>query len=401
MPAKSHNFSFTSEVRYWFPFDSSKTYTLKFLGDDDVWVFINRRLAVDLGGIHAAVGCNSLVATCPIGQVDVSATNNFGMTNGNVYEVVVFQAERQKTSSSYQLTLSRASTARRPRAGRPAATAWSTPPEQCDNGTANNTGGYNKCTADCKLGPYCGDMMVTDAESLRQRAQRRRLRRDAPAAARAASCPRVAATCSSRPNTASSATTASTAAPTAAARRPCQRAGYCGDGKVQSPQEQCDDGANDGTYGNCGDPMMPLPNCQFGPRCGDGVVQDQYGEQCEPTATNDPNCTKACRKPGICGDGVVTAPEQCDYGAVDNNGDYGGCAPGCILAPHCGDGVRNGPEDCDDGVNDNSYGGCSPQCKLAPHCGDGMTNQPYEQCDDGVNNGPTGTCSTVCKFNIL
>jgi cysteine-rich repeat protein len=180
----------------------------------------------------------------------------------------------------------------------------------------------------------------------------------------------------------------------------CQRAGYCGDGKVQSPQEQCDDGANDGTYGNCGNPTMPLPNCQFGPRCGDGVVQDQYGEQCEPMSSSDPNCTAACRRPGICGDGVKTAPEQCDSGAVDNNGEYGGCAPGCVLAPHCGDAVKNGPEECDDGVNDNSYGGCSPVCKLAAHCGDGMTNPPYEMCDDGVNNGPMGECSTVCKFNV-
>ena len=49
-----HNFSFTSEVRYWFPYDSTKTYKLDFLGDDDVWMFVNRRLAVDIGGIHTA-----------------------------------------------------------------------------------------------------------------------------------------------------------------------------------------------------------------------------------------------------------------------------------------------------------------------------------------------------------
>jgi cysteine-rich repeat protein len=145
---------------------------------------------------------------------------------------------------------------------------------------------------------------------------------------------------------------------------------------------------------------MQLPNCGLAPRCGDGIVQDAYGEACEPRSSNDPDCTVACRKPGVCGDGLKSDSEQCDYGANGNTGEYGGCAPGCILAPHCGDGIKNGPEACDDGILDNSYGGCSPQCKLAPHCGDGMVAQGYEQCDLGADNGPDTACSVVCKFNI-
>jgi fibro-slime domain-containing protein len=146
-----HNFSFTSEVRYWFQYDSTKSYTLDFTGDDDVWLFINRQLAVDLGGIHIPVQ----------GSVTFGAgtATKFGLTNGQVYEVAVFQAERQTTGSSYRLTLS----------GFNAGASQCTPTcgdgivsigEECDDGAANNTGGYGGCTSDCKLGPYCGDGIV-------------------------------------------------------------------------------------------------------------------------------------------------------------------------------------------------------------------------------------------------
>ena len=32
--------------------------------------------------------------------------------------------------------------------------------EQCDNGEAENTGGHNRCNADCTIGEYCGDGVV-------------------------------------------------------------------------------------------------------------------------------------------------------------------------------------------------------------------------------------------------
>jgi fibro-slime domain-containing protein len=148
-----HNFSFTSEVRYWFQYDARSTYKLDFLGDDDVWLFVNKKLAVDLGGIHSPVSGSVTFGA--------GATANFGLQDGQVYEVAVFQAERQTDGSSYQLTLS----------GFSSAPSECTPVcgdgilgigEECDDGV--NAGGYGKCGPGCKIGEYCGDGVVQSAE---------------------------------------------------------------------------------------------------------------------------------------------------------------------------------------------------------------------------------------------
>jgi fibro-slime domain-containing protein len=413
----THNFSFTTEVRFWFGYDSTKTYKLSFVGDDDVWVFVNKHVAVDIGGIHASVQgvltltngtATSVVTNVAAGAaVDITNTPNLGtLTNGGVYEIVVFQAERQTTASTYQLTLSGFNAAKsvcKPVCGgtNPAVS----PGEQCDNGTVGNCDSgtadcYNKCTTTCTLGPRCGDGILQKDHEQCDNGKNA----DGYGASSTNACgpgcttPKSCGDAQVQLDYGEECDNGSANSDTAygGCTTKCKLGPSCGDGVLNgttSHLEACDDGVNDGTYGTCS------PGCAVPPRCGDGVVQSDWGEACEPTMSNDPSCTADCRLPGACGDGKVDPGELCDYGKALNNGDYGTCNSNCTLAPYCGDGVTNGPEQCDLGkdLNVGDYGGCTATCKLGPHCGDGAINGA-EECDDGSANGSaTSSCTTACK----
>lgn len=90
-----HNYHFTTELRFFFRYQGDEQ--LFFTGDDDVWVFVNERLAIDLGGVHGAMSGSV--------SLDAATASALGISLGLVYEIAVFQAERHTTESNYRLTL--------------------------------------------------------------------------------------------------------------------------------------------------------------------------------------------------------------------------------------------------------------------------------------------------------
>jgi len=94
---RSHNYHFTLQLAGQIAFSDPTAgvdRTFSFSGDDDLWVFVDGKLALDLGGVHGPTS----------GSFTEETLKGLGLVAGTAYNLDIFFAERHTTQSDFSIT---------------------------------------------------------------------------------------------------------------------------------------------------------------------------------------------------------------------------------------------------------------------------------------------------------